>query len=217
MLHRPGGGPSFRGPSGLSSAAVPGRPGARERPVDRPETPTLCGGLVQPTSSSTCPVAVARYSTRPRASIEPLRHLTATYVARGRITVRVGREVERLGPGDRGLYPYGTGFEVAHAGEPITVADVAAGAGVGARALQYAFAGHQGTTPMGYLRRAAWNGRTWICKPPTPNSTRSVRSRCGGDSPNDAGSPLPIAVRTVSTLAGPSTPEQPHFSARRNR
>jgi AraC-like DNA-binding protein len=275
---------------------------------------------VQPTSSTTCPVAVARYSTRTRdpelayqlisdtygvlrpqisgsrerfrfsltsvavgsiasdglthsmntrASIEPLRHLTATYVARGRIAVRVGREVEHLGPGDRGLYPYGTGFEVhwspveqcvlrvdfdtiarhaaqttdtdaaalrflgvrplspgmgrywgtvmtfvrrelaaerpaighplvlaqteallaaaalavfpnttltaapapgvgqvgpatlrralayidAHAGEPITVADIAAGAGVGARALQYAFAGHQGTTPMGYLTR----------------------------------------------------------------
>jgi transcriptional regulator GlxA family with amidase domain len=41
----------------------------------------------------------------------------------------------------------------AHAGEPITVADIAAGAGVGARALQYAFAGHQGTTPMGHLAR----------------------------------------------------------------
>jgi AraC-like DNA-binding protein len=41
----------------------------------------------------------------------------------------------------------------AHAGEPITLADIAADAGVSARALQQGFAGHRGTTPMGYLRR----------------------------------------------------------------
>jgi AraC-like DNA-binding protein len=41
----------------------------------------------------------------------------------------------------------------AHAGEAITLGDIAAAAGVGARALQYAFAQHHGTSPMGYLRR----------------------------------------------------------------
>ena len=41
----------------------------------------------------------------------------------------------------------------AHAGELITVADIATGAGVGARVLQDAFAGHQGATPMGCLTR----------------------------------------------------------------
>jgi transcriptional regulator GlxA family with amidase domain len=40
-----------------------------------------------------------------------------------------------------------------HAGEAITVLDIAAGAGVGVRALQHAFAHHYETTPMGYLRR----------------------------------------------------------------
>jgi len=45
------------------------------------------------------------------ASVEPLRHLTATYVAAGSVAVRRGREDDRLGPGDVGLYPYGAGFE----------------------------------------------------------------------------------------------------------
>jgi transcriptional regulator GlxA family with amidase domain len=37
----------------------------------------------------------------------------------------------------------------AHAGEPITVADIATGAGVGARVLQDAFAGASGRDPDG--------------------------------------------------------------------
>jgi AraC-like DNA-binding protein len=41
----------------------------------------------------------------------------------------------------------------AHAGDAITLEDIAARAGVGGRALQYAFAQHHGTSPMGYLRR----------------------------------------------------------------
>ncbi|WP_169792078.1 AraC family transcriptional regulator [Jiangella muralis] len=40
-----------------------------------------------------------------------------------------------------------------HAAAPITLTDIAAAAGVGARALQYAFARHLGTTPLAYLRR----------------------------------------------------------------
>lgn len=41
----------------------------------------------------------------------------------------------------------------AHAGEPIGLADVAAATGIGARALQYGFVRHYGTSPIGYLRR----------------------------------------------------------------
>lgn len=40
-----------------------------------------------------------------------------------------------------------------HAAAPITLADIAAAAGVGARALQYAFARHLGTTPLAHLHR----------------------------------------------------------------
>lgn len=40
-----------------------------------------------------------------------------------------------------------------HAHEPLTLPEVAAAAGVGVRALQYAFRQHLDTTPMGYLRR----------------------------------------------------------------
>jgi AraC-like DNA-binding protein len=41
----------------------------------------------------------------------------------------------------------------AHADEPLTLADIAAAAGVEARALQYAFRRHLDTTPMDHLRR----------------------------------------------------------------
>jgi len=39
-----------------------------------------------------------------------------------------------------------------HAGEPLTVADIAGGAGVGVRGLQHGFQRSLGTTPMQYLR-----------------------------------------------------------------
>jgi AraC-like DNA-binding protein len=44
-------------------------------------------------------------------------------------------------------------FMYAHAGRPVTVAEVAGAAGVSVRALQYAFRSHYGITPTGYLRR----------------------------------------------------------------
>jgi AraC-like DNA-binding protein len=40
-----------------------------------------------------------------------------------------------------------------HAGQPVTMPEVAAAAGVTTRALQYAFRCHYDTTPTGYLRR----------------------------------------------------------------
>ena len=45
-------------------------------------------------------------------------------------------------------------FIDAHASQPVTVAQIAAAAGVTPRALQYAFRRHHGTTPTGYLRQA---------------------------------------------------------------
>ncbi|MFI1468986.1 helix-turn-helix domain-containing protein [Streptomyces wuyuanensis] len=41
----------------------------------------------------------------------------------------------------------------AHAEGPVALSDIAAAAGVSARALQYGFRRHHGTSPMGYLRR----------------------------------------------------------------
>ena len=41
----------------------------------------------------------------------------------------------------------------AHAHLPLQLGDIAAAAGTGARALQYGFRRHLGTTPLGYLRR----------------------------------------------------------------
>jgi AraC-like DNA-binding protein len=44
-------------------------------------------------------------------------------------------------------------FIQAHAGQPLTVDQIAAAAGVSARTLQYSFRRHYDTTPTGYLRR----------------------------------------------------------------
>jgi AraC-like DNA-binding protein len=44
-------------------------------------------------------------------------------------------------------------FMDSHAGQPVTVSDVAAVAGTTTRALQYAFRRHYDSTPTGYLRR----------------------------------------------------------------
>ncbi|BCJ48282.1 hypothetical protein GCM10010168_26420 [Actinoplanes ianthinogenes] len=41
----------------------------------------------------------------------------------------------------------------ANAARPVTLSDIAAAAGAGARALQYAFRTHYGTTPLGFVRR----------------------------------------------------------------
>lgn len=41
----------------------------------------------------------------------------------------------------------------AHADSPLTLADIAAAAGIGIRAVQYAFRRHLDTTPLAYLRR----------------------------------------------------------------
>ncbi|MGY1593673.1 AraC family transcriptional regulator [Geodermatophilus sp. SYSU D00708] len=41
----------------------------------------------------------------------------------------------------------------AHADRPVTLSEIATAAGTGARALQYAFRRHHGTTPLGYARR----------------------------------------------------------------
>jgi AraC-like DNA-binding protein len=45
-------------------------------------------------------------------------------------------------------------FIEAHAGQPVTLAEIAAAAGVTGPALQSAFRRHYGTTPVGYLRQA---------------------------------------------------------------
>jgi hypothetical protein len=54
-----------------------------------------------------------------------------------------------------------------HAGESITLLDIATSAGASARALQHAFAQHHDTTPPGYLRSrfSAFYRRTYGVSP----------------------------------------------------
>ena len=59
------------------------------------------------------------------------------------------------GPGWTGPGPVrrAAAFIQAHAAEPVTLEQIAAAAGVSARAVEYAFRSHFDTTPTGYLRR----------------------------------------------------------------
>ncbi|GAB1640194.1 AraC family transcriptional regulator [Krasilnikovia sp. MM14-A1259] len=66
------------------------------------------------------------------------------------LTAARGREPGRIAPA---VVRRAVAYMDAHAGQPLTVADVAAAAGVGPRALQDGFRRHLGTTPLSYLRR----------------------------------------------------------------
>jgi AraC-like DNA-binding protein len=66
------------------------------------------------------------------------------------LTTAFGVPVGRVGPV---ALRRAVAYIDSHAGEAITLLDIAASAGVGVRALRHAFAHHHDTTPMGYLRR----------------------------------------------------------------
>jgi AraC-like DNA-binding protein len=66
------------------------------------------------------------------------------------LTAAFGAPVGHVGPA---ALRRAVAYVDAHAGDAITLEDIAARAGVSGRALQYAFAQHYGTSPMGYLRR----------------------------------------------------------------
>ncbi|MFI5956325.1 AraC family transcriptional regulator [Cryptosporangium sp. NPDC051539] len=61
----------------------------------------------------------------------------------------------RPGPGWVGAAPVrrAAAFIQAHADQPLTLEQIAVAAGIGGRALQYAFRRHVDATPIGYLRR----------------------------------------------------------------
>ncbi len=84
------------------------------------------------------------------------------------------------------------------AGQPVTMPEIAAAAGVTARALQYAFRCHYDTTPTGYLRRVGWSGRTGSCKPPI-----LLRARLLGRSPAaGAGPARPTSRPPTGSISG---------------
>jgi AraC-like DNA-binding protein len=62
-----------------------------------------------------------------------------------------------------------------HAGEPITLTDIAAAAGVGPRALQYGFRHRYGTGPNGYLQRARLAGAHAELQAADPTRGATVR------------------------------------------
>jgi transcriptional regulator GlxA family with amidase domain len=76
-------------------------------------------------------------------------------------------------------------FIDAHASQPITLADIAAAAGVTGRALQYAFRRHYDTTPTGYLRRIRLERarQELLAADPARESVTAVAYRWGFVSP----------------------------------
>ena len=77
-------------------------------------------------------------------------------------------------------------FIDAHADQPITVTEIAAAAGVTARALQYAFPGHCGTTITGYLRRVRLeraHRQLQAADPTTGTTVAEIARRWGWASP----------------------------------
>ncbi len=72
-------------------------------------------------------------------------------------------------------------FIESEAAGPIRLADIAAAAGIGARALQYDFARHYRTTPCDICDRYASSGPTATCRPPAPATAQPwPRSQRGG-------------------------------------
>jgi AraC-like DNA-binding protein len=70
----------------------------------------------------------------------------------------------------------------AHADQPVSVAEIAAAAGVTARALQYAFRRHYDATPMDYLRQVRLERahRELQAADPTRGATVAQIARCWG-------------------------------------
>jgi AraC-like DNA-binding protein len=77
-------------------------------------------------------------------------------------------------------------FIDAHAGQPITVTEVAAAARISARALQYAFRRHYDTTPTGYMRQVRLeraHSELQTADPTTGASVAEVAHRWGWANP----------------------------------
>jgi AraC-like DNA-binding protein len=77
-------------------------------------------------------------------------------------------------------------FMDSHAGQPVTVSEVAAVAGTTARALQYAFRRHYDTTPTGYLRRVRLeraHRQLQAADPATGATVAEIAGRWGWASP----------------------------------
>jgi transcriptional regulator GlxA family with amidase domain len=77
-------------------------------------------------------------------------------------------------------------FIEAHAEQPVTATEIAAVAGVTARALQYAFRRHYDTTPTGYLRRVRLeraHQQLQAADPMTGATVRDIARRWGWANP----------------------------------
>ena len=102
-----------------------------------------------------------------------------------------------------------------HAGQPVTMPEVAAAAGVTARALQYAFRCHYDTTPTGYLRRVRLeraHRQLQAADPATGATVGEIARRWGWASPANF-----TAAYGSTSGCGPATGSAPKSPRTRRR
>ncbi|MGW3482902.1 helix-turn-helix domain-containing protein [Rhodococcus indonesiensis] len=122
-----------------------------------------------------------------RQSGEPMQQLAEAVLGSGRgdepTPVRLVLEAATVPPAVRRA----VAFIESHAAQPIRLGDIAAAAGVGARALQYAFVRHYHSTPMRYLRsvRLERAHRQLRAGDPSRGETvAAIATRCGFSTPS---------------------------------
>jgi AraC-like DNA-binding protein len=136
----------------------------------------ICGQLVGSGITEISPILVQEMTRLAAAALLetfPNTAITAAYIpGPGRVPPATVRRV--------------AAFIEAHAEQPITVTEIAAAAGVTARALQYAFPRHYGTTITGYLRRVRLeqaHRQLQAADPTTGTTVAEIARRWGWASP----------------------------------
>jgi AraC-like DNA-binding protein len=136
----------------------------------------ICGQLVSSGITEISPILVREMSRLAAAALLetfPNTAMTAAYIP---------------GPGQvpPATVRRAAAFIDAHAEQPVTVTEIAAAAGVTARALQYAFPRHYGTTITGYVRRVRLeqaHRQLQAADPTTGTTVAEIARRWGWASP----------------------------------
>jgi AraC-like DNA-binding protein len=119
------------------------------RPVSEPMRRYWVGTAAYLASQLTTPGA----ESPPLVAAELLRVAASAFLRVFPNTTMTAARLPAGGRADPAVVRRATAFMDGHSDQPLTVAEVAAAVGVGARGLQSAFRRHHDTTPLGYLRQ----------------------------------------------------------------
>ena len=151
-----------------------------------PESPASARQL-----AATVDFIASRLLASPEAVASPLLIGGATRLLAGAMLTafrhETGRPAERLpGPGSTATLRQAMSFIEEFAGHDIGTVDIAAGAHVTPRAVQYAFQRHLGTTPLAYLRQVRLDRARQELRAASPAhaTVTEIASRWGFPSPS---------------------------------